>query len=141
VNDVFPSSFSERVRNLNRYSGFNFARSAAARLLLDGPSALRGWLLRTLISPGADIGALTAAREALTDWVKSRATPFYHPSGTCRMGNSHDRSAVVDGLGRVHGIANLRVADASVMPMVTRAATNLTSIMIGEKMAAHIKAR
>ena len=58
-----------------------------------------------------------------------------HLSGTCKMGPASDPMAVVDQFGRVHGIENLRVADASVMPDVIRANTNLTTIMIGERVA------
>ncbi len=58
------------------------------------------------------------------------------PIGTCRMG--HDVDAVVDPRLRVHGIAGLRIADASVMPQVPGGNTNAPSIMIGEKCAAMI---
>ena len=60
----------------------------------------------------------------------------FHVSGTCRMGARDDPAAVVDPAGRVHGIAGLRVADASIMPTVPRGNTNLPTIMIAEKLAA-----
>jgi len=56
----------------------------------------------------------------------------YHPCGTARMGPADDPTAVVDQYGRCHAIDQLVVADASIMPTVPRANTNLTSIMIGE---------
>jgi len=56
----------------------------------------------------------------------------YHPSCTARMGPVDDPAAVVDQYGRCHGVEGLVVADASIMPAVPRANTNLTSIMIGE---------
>jgi choline dehydrogenase len=56
----------------------------------------------------------------------------YHPCGTVKMGPASDAGAVVDQFGRVHGVEGLVVADASIMPSVPRANTNLTSIMIGE---------
>jgi choline dehydrogenase-like flavoprotein len=58
-----------------------------------------------------------------------------HLSGTCKMGPDNDGMAVVDQYGRVHGIEGLRVADASIMPDCIRANTNLTTIMIGERIA------
>jgi choline dehydrogenase len=57
----------------------------------------------------------------------------YHPSCTARMGPDGDPHAVVDQYGRVRGVEGLVVADASIMPEVPRANTNLTSIMIGER--------
>ncbi len=71
--------------------------------------------------------------EAILDWVKQAAETTYHPVGTCKMGN--DPMAVVDHRLRVHGIAGLRVADASIMPVLTSGNTNAPSIMIGEKAA------
>ena len=81
------------------------------------------------VVPGAD---LTTDDEIL-DWVKQAAETTYHPVGTCKMGS--DPLAVVDSQLRVHGIAGLRVADASIMPTLTSGNTNAPSIMIGEKAA------
>ncbi|XP_073974045.1 L-sorbose 1-dehydrogenase-like isoform X1 [Rhodnius prolixus] len=64
-------------------------------------------------------------------------TVSYHPVGTARMGRD-SYSSVVDSELRVHGIPNLRVVDASVMPKITRGNTNAPTIMIGEKGADHI---
>lgn len=139
VNDVFPSSYTERIRALNRYSAINWTRSAAAFALLEGPASLRRYLLRTAISPAVDLKELIAARERLNDWIRQRAVPFYHPSGTCKMGAAGDPTAVVDPSCRVRGIKRLRVIDASIMPCVTRANTNLTTMMIAEKMADELK--
>ena len=72
----------------------------------------------------------------IIDWVKQAAETTYHPVGTCKMGS--DPAAVVDSRLRVHGIAGLRVADASIMPTLTSGNTNAPSIMIGEKAAAMV---
>lgn len=72
------------------------------------------------------------------DWAAHAITThgtYHHGVGTCRMGPAEDRGAVVDQTLRVHGMDNLWVADASVMPTIPRASTNLTSLLIGERAA------
>jgi choline dehydrogenase len=68
---------------------------------------------------------------AILEWARNTATTIYHPTGTCKMGS--DPMAVVDARLRVHGIDGLRVADASIMPVITSGNTNAPAIMIGEK--------
>jgi len=77
--------------------------------------------------PGVEVeddGALIRAAGDL-------GTTIFHPVGTCRMG--HDAGAVVDDQLRVHGIAGLRVIDASVMPRITSGNTNAPTYMIAER--------
>jgi choline dehydrogenase len=62
-----------------------------------------------------------------------------HASGTCKMGPASDPMAVVDQHLNIHGLENIKVADASVMPNVIRANTNCTTIMIGERCAEWIR--
>lgn len=61
--------------------------------------------------------------------------PYCHPVGTCRMGPDPGRGAVVDHTGRVHGVDGLYVADASLMPAITRGNINLPTAMIGARVA------
>jgi choline dehydrogenase len=98
-----------------------------ARAIMTAPAMTR--LQVTELAPGA--AAVTD--EEILDWVKRVAETTYHPVGTCKMGT--DPMAVVDAQLRVHGIAGLRVADASIMPTLTSGNTNAPSIMIGEKAA------
>ena len=74
---------------------------------------------------------------ALAEHARAHCQTLYHPVGTCKMG--HDPLAVVDHELRVHGIAGLRVVDASVMPTIVRAHTNAATIMIAERAADLIK--
>ena len=71
--------------------------------------------------------------EALNDWLKRVVSTSQHISGTCKIGSADDPMAVVDQHCRVHGLENLHVADASVMPDCIRANTNCTTIMIAER--------
>ena len=73
--------------------------------------------------------------EELDAFVREHGESAYHPSGSCRMGRAEDPGAVVDGDGRVHGIAGLRVVDASIMPRVVSGNLNAPTIMIAEKIA------
>ena len=73
--------------------------------------------------------------DALDKWLMKEATTGQHISGTCKMGPADDPMAVVDQNGRVHGLSGLRVADASIMPDCIRANTNVTTMMIGERIS------
>jgi len=72
---------------------------------------------------------------AVSGYVTSVVAPWYHASCTCRMGPSGDEGTVVGDRLDVHGVSGLRIADASVMPKVCRAPTNLTTIAIAERAA------
>ena len=78
-------------------------------------------------------------RADLRAWVRAHVATTFHPAGTCRMGPATDRAAVVDHAGRVHGIAGLRVADASVFPTIPRANIHCTVVAVAEKLADAIR--
>ena len=77
--------------------------------------------------------------DALDEFARANATTAMHISGTCKMGPASDPMAVVDQQGKVRGLRNMRVADASIMPDCIRANTNLTTMMIGERIADFIR--
>ena len=77
--------------------------------------------------------------DSLDLWIKKNVGTGHHISCTTKMGPKSDRMAVVDQYGKVHGINNLRIADASIMPDCVRANTNVTVMAIGEKIADFIK--
>jgi choline dehydrogenase len=72
---------------------------------------------------------------ALERYARAFVAPWYHASGTCRMGPASQADSVVDDRLRVHGVDGLRVVDASVMPKIVRAPTNLTVMAIAEHAA------
>ena len=73
--------------------------------------------------------------DALDQWLMREAQTGQHISGTCKMGLASDPMAVVDQHGGVHGLQGLRVVDASIMPDCIRANTNVTTMMIGERIS------
>jgi choline dehydrogenase len=73
------------------------------------------------------------------DYLRRIVVPCYHPVGTCKMGNAGQ--SVVDPELRVRGVENLRVADASIMPLIPSGNTNAAAIMIGEKASDLIRSR
>jgi choline dehydrogenase len=73
--------------------------------------------------------------EALADAMAHSVGTAYHPVSSARMGVAGDEGAVVDAQCRAHGLLGLSVVDASVMPTIPRANTNLPCIMIGERVA------
>ena len=94
-------------------------------------------LLRDRVAPtDADL----ASDQALDAWLMRNIGTSHHICSTCKMGPASDPMAVVDQHGRVHGLDNLRIADASIMPDCIRANTNATTIMIGERVADFLKA-
>lgn len=84
------------------------------------------------IKPGIEI----QSDEDLLHAAGDLGTTIFHPVGTCKMGN--DDMAVVNDRLCVHGIDNLRVIDASIMPTITSGNTNAPTIMIAEKGAGFI---
>jgi choline dehydrogenase len=89
------------------------------------------------IQPGADV----TTDAAIDAFIRAKAESAYHPSGTCKMGNSADPTAVVDPETRVIGMEGLRIVDASIIPSITNGNLNAPTIMVAEKAADHILGR
>lgn len=76
-----------------------------------------------------------ASDAELDSWISGALQSTLHGTGTCKMGDSDDPTAVVDYRGRVYGVSGLRVADLSIAPMVVRSTTNATAMVIAERVA------
>jgi 5-(hydroxymethyl)furfural/furfural oxidase len=87
------------------------------------------------MSNGNSLAKIIADESRLEDFVRRSVFGVWHASGTCRMGSASDPTAVVDPTGQVIGCDNIFVADASVMPRLPTANTNIPVIMIAEKIA------
>ena len=82
------------------------------------------------LAPGAQ-----ADRAQMQDYLSRSVGGYWHPVGTCKMGPASDTEAVVDASGRLHGWENVYVADASIMPTIPRANTQLPVIAIAERIS------
>jgi choline dehydrogenase len=82
---------------------------------------------------GADV---VASDHDATAWIKNSTWTYHHPVGTCAMGLDPDAGAVVGADARVHGVSGLSVVDASILPEIPSANTNLPTIMAAEQVAA-----
>jgi choline dehydrogenase len=101
----------------------------AWRLMREGPFAA---MLKEMVNLSAEV---VNSDSALETFLRDNCTTIFHPVGTAKMGPENDPTAVVDQYCRVRGVEGLRVVDASIMPNIVRANTNLTCIMIGERVA------
>jgi choline dehydrogenase len=78
------------------------------------------------------------SNELLEGLIRTTVRTIWHPVGTLRMGTEKDPLAVVDQRGRLYGCRNVTVADASIMPAIPSVPPNLTCMLIGERIAAHL---
>jgi 5-(hydroxymethyl)furfural/furfural oxidase len=135
TSDPFPASYSDKVRQVGLVSQKNKLLTDVMAKMLDGPAALRSYLIRTLVMEGLSLQDVLTDDEKLEAFVRKAAVGVWHASCTCRMGADDDPMAVTDPAGRVRGVDGLRVVDASVFPVVPCANTNFPVLMTAEKMA------
>jgi choline dehydrogenase len=102
--------------------GIRLARRLATAPVMDD-------LLDGELSPGA------LDDEGVVAFVRRSVVGYWHPVGTCAMGPAGDTRSVVDAGGRLHGFANVYVADASIMPTIPRANTHLPVVAAAERIA------
>jgi choline dehydrogenase/5-(hydroxymethyl)furfural/furfural oxidase len=106
-----------------------------ARHLLDSPSLKRVASEVFVDDVGTPLSALGDSADEIAAWLTSRTGDYVHAAGTCAMGDLTNETAVVDAVGRVHGVKNLRVCDASIFPMLPRANTHFPVMMAAELIA------
>jgi 5-(hydroxymethyl)furfural/furfural oxidase len=131
----FPASYSDRVRRIGVVNARNKILTAIAAALMDGPAALRHYMIDTFVVEGFTFDEVMSDDEALEAFVRKAAIGVWHASCSCRMGRPDDAMAVVDTQGRVKGVQGLRVVDASIFPVVPCANTNFPTLMAAEKIA------
>jgi len=131
----FPASYSDRVRKVGVVNAKNKVLTAIAAALMDGPAALRDYVIDSFVVEGFTFDQVMRDDDALEAFVRKSAIGVWHASCSCRMGRAGDPMAVVDGQGRVKGVQGLRVVDASIFPVVPCANTNFPVLMTAEKIA------
>lgn len=141
IADVFPAKLSRRIERLSRPTRLNALLSSAGAILMDASPRLRSIIVKRIITNGEKLTEILDDDNAAAAFVRDYLGTSWHPSGTCRMGSPGDPLAVVDPRGAVIGTRNLFVADASIMPRITRTNTNLPTIMIAERLSKLLQCR
>ncbi len=131
----FPTSYSDRVRQIGVVNTKNKWLTRLVATMLDGPAALRRYMIDKYVVEGFTFDQVLNDDDALEAFVRKAAIGVWHASCTCRMGRNDDPMAVVDTQGRVRGVQGLRVVDASIFPVVPCANTNFPTLMTAEKIS------
>ncbi|MFK4487331.1 GMC family oxidoreductase [Bradyrhizobium sp. USDA 336] len=132
----FPAAYTDRVRKIGVVNTRNKILTTIAAALMDGPAALRHYMIDNFVVEGFTFDQVMNDDEALEAFVRKATIGVWHASCSCRMGRTEDPMAVVDNQGRVKGVQGLRVVDASIFPVVPCANTNFPVLMSAEKIAA-----
>jgi len=107
-------------------------------MMLEGMKLMRRYMstevMQHLVEEEIYPGESVQTDEQLEQFIADNAWTVFHPCGTCRMGTD-SKTSVVDARLKVHGVAGLRIADASVFPSIPTGNTNAPTIMVGEKAA------
>jgi 5-(hydroxymethyl)furfural/furfural oxidase len=135
VSDIFPASYSDKVRQVAALTLRNRVLTGLLARMLDGPAPLRRLLFKSLIVEGEPISVLMGDDDALEAFIRRAAVGVWHASCSCRMGSADDALAVTASDGRVHGVDGLRVVDASIFPSIPSGNTNLPTIMVAERIS------
>ncbi|HEX2216157.1 MAG TPA: GMC family oxidoreductase, partial [Xanthobacteraceae bacterium] len=121
------------LQRLNRPGPLGPLLSVLAAATLELPAPLRRRVVRQMVGAERMLNRGNGQDPFPAKLVRASATPMFHVAGTCAMGADGDPAAVTDPCCRVRGVQNLRVIDASIMPIVPRANTNIPTIMLAER--------
>ncbi|MBZ9991548.1 GMC family oxidoreductase N-terminal domain-containing protein [Mesorhizobium sp. BH1-1-5] len=135
VSGFWPGIYAESLRNLSAPTPWNRLVTNVAASLLDLGGPARRMVLGAAVDQRFPLERTLADDATMEAWIRAGVQGDWHPCGTCRIGAPDDPYAVVDPKGLVYGVERLRVADASIMPSIPSANINLTTMMIGEKIA------
>jgi 5-(hydroxymethyl)furfural/furfural oxidase len=135
---LMPRQPPLRVINGVGLSGTIKALGATAVLM--APASVRRATIGATIKPGRLIADEAKTYPPSDDEILAASGASFHPSGTCAIGAPNNPMAVLDAECRVYGVEGLRVADASVMPRIVTANTNMPTMMIGERVAEFMRA-
>lgn len=121
------------------HNHFSDEQKTDIQAVLDGVRHARGIAatspLKESLVAEKEPGSMVASDEEIRNWIQRSHTHYWHPAGTCRMGPHRADGDVCNGGGQVHGLENLFVADASLMPVITGCNTNIPTALIGWRMA------
>ena len=135
TDNPFPASYSDRVRKIGVVSTKNKWLTSIVARFLDGPAALRRYMIDKFVIEGFTFDQVMTDDEALEAFVRKAAIGVWHASCSCRMGRADDPMSVVDTAGRVKGVQGLLIVDASIFPVVPCANTNFPVMMTAEKIS------
>ena len=136
---IFPTNYSDRVRGVSVPGVKNAFQMSVLAGVLGALPTLRSWMIDTLVTSGVTLADVLSDDDTLDAYLQKSVAGVWHPVGSCRMGRDDDPLAVTTPNGRVRGTQGLRVCDASVMPSIPCANTNISTIMVAERMADLIK--
>lgn len=137
----FPTTHGALASLVGEISARNWLATALPAAAMDLFPPLRRRFVEKIVAPQGNLAEALGDDDKLDDIIRGHMIGGWHPCGTCKMGRAADAMAVVDPRGaRVHGVRGLRVIDASLMPSIPRANTNIPVIMLAEKMADAIMA-
>jgi 5-(hydroxymethyl)furfural/furfural oxidase len=140
VSGLYAGGMSEIGKRFSKPTRLGALITGIGAIGLDAIGSLREKALPYMLSNFNDPVRLAAHRQELEAYIAETVGGVWHPSGTCRMGAEGDRLAVTDGIGKVRGMDGLFIGDASLMPTIPCANTNVPTIMIAEKIADGLKA-